>query len=183
MTSAISILAYIRENFDTLGLLQRQKLLYYAQAWHTVWHGTPLFSEPIEAWVNGPVTPKAWRADKTWSSAISASAEDLTDAEKATVNAVVSFYGQLNGSQLSELSHSENPWREAYVEVSPIMRGSVEIRPSDMRTYYSLLAIEKGSRPAKPQLPMADFGEADLDSVIDAELDRWDGLLRILADR
>ena len=33
-----------------------QKLCYYAQAWHcTLRNGEPLFMNPIEAWIHGPV--------------------------------------------------------------------------------------------------------------------------------
>ncbi len=32
-----------------------QKLVYYAQVWSMVWDGRPLFTEPVEAWRDGPV--------------------------------------------------------------------------------------------------------------------------------
>ena len=35
--------------------MKMQKLAYYSQAWHLAREGSPLFVEPVEAWVNGPV--------------------------------------------------------------------------------------------------------------------------------
>ena len=32
-----------------------QKLVYYSQAWATVWDDEPIFKNDIEAWANGPV--------------------------------------------------------------------------------------------------------------------------------
>lgn len=32
-----------------------QKLVYYCQVWHLIWHDRPLFDEDILAWINGPV--------------------------------------------------------------------------------------------------------------------------------
>ena len=32
-------------------------LIYYCQAWHLAWAGTPIFAETIEAWEDGPVVP------------------------------------------------------------------------------------------------------------------------------
>ena len=37
--------------------LKLQKLLYYVQGWHLGIYGEPVFSQPIQAWIHGPVVP------------------------------------------------------------------------------------------------------------------------------
>ena len=45
---------------DFLTNLKLQKLLYYAQAWYLANYQKPLFDEPIEAWVHGPVVVQVY---------------------------------------------------------------------------------------------------------------------------
>ena len=45
---------------DVMTNLNLQKLLYYAQGFHLAIHERPLFSEPIEAWMHGPVVPETY---------------------------------------------------------------------------------------------------------------------------
>ncbi len=40
--------------------LKLQKLLYDAQGHYLGGHGQPLFEDPIEAWVHGPVVPSTY---------------------------------------------------------------------------------------------------------------------------
>ena len=55
MVSAHDVAAYILRKQGPLSAMKLQKLVYYAQAWSTVWDDQPLFSEAVEAWANGPV--------------------------------------------------------------------------------------------------------------------------------
>jgi uncharacterized phage-associated protein len=47
-----------------IDVFKLHKLLYYAQAWHLVWEGEPLFPEQIEAWAGGPVIPELYKFHK-----------------------------------------------------------------------------------------------------------------------
>src|SRR6478735_3641830 len=49
---------------DSISNLKLQKLVYYAQGYHLAIHDRPLFFEPIEAWVHGPVVPELYRSFK-----------------------------------------------------------------------------------------------------------------------
>ena len=52
---------------DGITNLKLQKLVYYAQAWSlALRNGTPMFSEPIEAWASGPVCRPLYRRFKKY---------------------------------------------------------------------------------------------------------------------
>lgn len=121
MANSIEVLAYIKKSFRTPGRMQRQKILYYAQAWHLVWQGAPLFEEDIEAWQNGPVVPIAWRADKGRNDEPGRDYPgDLTPEQCRIVDTVWEFYGRNGGAALSTLTHTEDPWIRHYTEVNPL---------------------------------------------------------------
>lgn len=182
MTTSIDVLAYLRSNYDTFGRMQRQKILYYSQAWHLAWFGVPLFNDQVTAWEKGPVVEAAWRVDCVWDDNIVGQFQ-LTDDERATIDAVFAYYGKFNGTQLSELTHSESPWVDNYVDVGLFLKGHKEINRAEMRTFYSMASIAGVDGPRKPIVQGQFADDAALGSVIDAELTRWAGTLRILADR
>ncbi|MBI5517726.1 MAG: SocA family protein [Deltaproteobacteria bacterium] len=116
--------------------LELQKLLFYSQAWHLAWHGAPLFPETIRAWDCGPVVGEVWYELSRGGALTNASA--LTPAERETVDAVCAFYGTFSGTQLSELTHLERPWAEAWRPERPN-----PIIPLDaMRAYYGAIPCE-----------------------------------------
>ena len=53
--SAHDVARELRELLPSIGAAKLQKLLYYCQGWHVARNGEPLFTETLEAWVNGPV--------------------------------------------------------------------------------------------------------------------------------
>ncbi len=54
MSTADDVARYVLDR-HAMTAMKMQKLVYYAQAWTLARTGEPLFDEPIEAWVNGPV--------------------------------------------------------------------------------------------------------------------------------
>ena len=106
MTWASDVLRYMESRQHLDGRTQKQKLLYYAQAWSLAWRGRPLFEDRIEAWVNGPVVSDFWHEK-------SHPAGDLDAGQKAIADAVLTHYGEKTGEELSVLGHAERPWREA----------------------------------------------------------------------
>lgn len=115
-----------------------QKLVYYCQAWHLVWDEEPLFDAPIEAWANGPVVPELYSQHRgsyrvsTWRSG---NEDALTESEKETVDAVVGYYGEISGHELSQLTHREDPWRDARVG-TPVGKRSNKVIPLDSLLGY-----------------------------------------------
>ncbi len=140
MASAHDVAAYILQQKGAMSTWKLQKLVYYSQAWHLVWDEEPLFSEPVEAWSNGPVVRALYNQHRgqfkvsRWGSG---QPSKLTASERETIDAVLSFYGDKSGHWLSELTHSEPPWREAREGLPPDARGSRRIKRGDMVDYYS----------------------------------------------
>ena len=140
MASVHDVAAYILEKRGKLDTWKLQKLAYYSQAWHTVWEGHPLFSERIEAWANGPVSPDLYRQHvgqferSDWPTG---QADRLTEDERTSIDAVLETYGDKTGHYLSALAHQEQPWIDARHGLAPGQRGNAEITPEAMYLYYS----------------------------------------------
>jgi uncharacterized phage-associated protein len=134
--------AYILENAGAMTTMKLEKLIYYAQAWSLVWDESPLFTEPIQAWVNGPVCPDLYASHRgmfdvaAWKRGDPAS---LTEEQRDTVNAILEFYGNKTSQWLSDLTHAERPWLDAREGLAPGERGQNEITHASMAEYYGSL--------------------------------------------
>jgi uncharacterized phage-associated protein len=142
MATAHDVAAYILRNLDGMSAMKLQKLVYYSQAWHLVWADNALFPDKVEAWANGPVVPALYKHHrgsftvKCWSPG---DAGRLSQEERASVDAVLSFYGEKDAFWLSELTHREAPWKDAREGLAPGERGSREITKAAMAEYYASL--------------------------------------------
>jgi uncharacterized phage-associated protein len=110
--SAHDVAAELRRRFGKdPGVVKIHKLLYYAQGWHLVWTGEPLFHERVEAWTNGPVVADLWHDEKR--SRPRPSASPLSGVQISTVEYVLERYGRYTAKDLIRRTHDEDPWREA----------------------------------------------------------------------
>lgn len=140
MATAHDVAAYILKKVGRVTTMKLQKLAYYSQAWSLVWDDRPMFSDRIEAWVNGPVLPNLYAVHrglfdiKVWPKG---DPKRLNKTQRETVNAVLKFYGDKSSQWLSELTHSEQPWRDARRGLAPGDRGGNEITHAAMAEYYS----------------------------------------------
>lgn len=142
MATVNDVAAYILEKQGEMAATKLQKLTYYSHAWHLVWEESPLFSEPIEAWANGPVSPALYREHRLQFIVSKIDAGDssaLTAKERSTVDAVLKFYGKFSAHQLSELTHSETPWVDARGDLPAGARSQRRIADSAMHEYYDSL--------------------------------------------
>lgn len=143
MATAHDVAAYILEKAGPMTAMKLQKLVYYSQAWHLVWEESPLFSERIEAWANGPVCPALYRDHRgrfqLADGDIEPSDNPLDEAETSTIDNVLAFYGSMSAHQLSELTHREAPWRDARKGMAEFDRGNAEITDAAMAEYYDSL--------------------------------------------
>ena len=142
MASVDDVAAAVLERTGPIDTWKLQKLVYYSQAWHLVWDGDRLFPERIEAWANGPVAPALYQKHRQRYRVSSWPAGDsgrLAPNEIDTIKTVVDFYGDKTGPWLSELTHSEDPWKKARRGLAPGERGNNEITKAAMLEYYSSL--------------------------------------------
>lgn len=140
MATAHDVAAYILSKQGEMTAMKLQKLVYYAQAWSLVWDEKPLFSNRIEAWVNGPVIPVLYKVHKGqfkvagWPKGQPGA---LTQRQRETVEAVLNHYGDKTSQWLSDLTHAEAPWREAREGLAPGDPSTREISHAALAEYYS----------------------------------------------
>jgi uncharacterized phage-associated protein len=118
MATVFDVARYILKKKGTLSTVKLQKLVYYCQAWSLVWDERPLFREQIQAWANGPVVPKLFQHHKgkftvAASDFTDADCSNLTSTQKETINSVLKHYGDRSAQWLVDLTHLEDPWRNA----------------------------------------------------------------------
>jgi len=139
MASVFDVAKYILGKTGAVTTWKLQKLVYYSQAWSTVWDDKPLFDEPIQAWANGPVCPdlyKVHRGKFKIDELPRGSAKHLTASQKETIDKIVNYYGKKSAHYLSLLTHMEGPWREARGDLPPGERGNSVITLDSMAEYY-----------------------------------------------
>ncbi len=138
--------AYILERMGTMTTMKLQKLVYYSQAWSLVWDEKPLFEEDIEAWANGPVVRDLFDCHRGMyqiSSMPIGNARLLDGEQRATVDAVLEYYGDKSSQWLIDLTHLEEPWKQARKGLPRLERGNRVIPLDAMADYYSSLPIEE----------------------------------------
>lgn len=147
--SSLDVADYILKSWpkdkEKLTSMKLQKLVYYSQAWFLAWKKKPLFNEKIFAWVGGPVIRELYnehRGKFYLDSLPKGNAENLTSDQKKVVNEVISSYGRKSAQWLSDLTHSEDPWKKARKDLRPLERGNTEISTQSMYDYYSTLEGE-----------------------------------------
>jgi uncharacterized phage-associated protein len=102
---------------DLISNLKLQKLVYYAQGCHLAVFDEPLFDEPIEAWLHGPVSPVLYQKYKSYeSSGIPCPDEAdftvFTTKQRELLEEVYSVYGQFSAWKLRNMTHEEAPWKD-----------------------------------------------------------------------
>lgn len=140
MANVDDVAAAILERQGPMSTWKLQKLVYYCQAWHLVWEDTPLFSDPIEAWANGPVVRSLYSQHRGFFSLSHwryGKSENLTAGESSTVDAVLKTYGHMSPADLSALTHREIPWILARTGLAEGERGNSRISLESMSEYYA----------------------------------------------
>src|SRR5262245_10409315 len=145
MATVLDVAAYILEKRGRMSAMKLQKLCYYAQAWSLVWLERRLFRERIEAWANGPVCPTLYRVHRgefeVTRRMINGDPGAVQGDDRRAVDGVLQFYGNKKAQWLSDLTHSEDPWRKARErgKLAPGERGKAEITLADMAEFYGSL--------------------------------------------
>jgi len=141
MPTAKDVAQYILEQRGATNTIKLQKLVYYCQAWHLVWEECPIFNDRIEAWANGPVIPSLFFAHQGLFSIGPDSniggSNNLGVSEKETIDVILREYGDKSSQWLVELTHLEDPWKNARGFCRPGARCNNEITHAAMAEYYS----------------------------------------------
>ncbi|MBF6394025.1 DUF4065 domain-containing protein [Nocardia farcinica] len=140
MATVGDVAAYILQRRGEMTAMKLQKLVYYSKAWHLVWENKPLFPEQIQAWANGPVVPELYRQHRRKMNVqpgdINGDPAALTPNEAESVDAVLRFYGDRKAYELSDLTHNENPWRDARGDTPAGAPSNAVITDNAMYEYY-----------------------------------------------
>lgn len=139
VANVLDVAAYILQERGGMTAMKLQKLCYYSKAWHLVWEERPLFSNRIEAWANGPVMPDLYRQHRGQFRVEEMSVgnpSELDDDERESINIVLDAYGPKSAHDLSELSHRENPWRDARHGIPDGARSQSEISDAALMEYF-----------------------------------------------
>ena len=131
---------YILEKLGPMSTMKLQKLCYYSQAWSLVWDDTELFSEEFEAWANGPVCKELYDATRGMFTVTAkdepGDSNNLSENQKDSINLVLDYYAKHNAQWLSQLTHMEDPWLQARVNVPAGESSSNIITKESMALYY-----------------------------------------------
>jgi uncharacterized phage-associated protein len=122
--NVLDVARYILEQTGPITAWKLQKLVYYSQAWSLVWDERVLFEDDFEAWANGPVVRALFNVHKGRLNVDApmfhrGDSVDLDDTARETIDIVLRDYGKFSGRELSEITHSERPWREARKGIPP----------------------------------------------------------------
>ncbi len=112
-----------------LTAMQIIKLVYFGYAWYLALQGEKLFDEKIEAWQYGPVIPSLYHEFKKNGSnpitndtfaqqkEVLRQSDFIEEYEEETLgilSGVWDMYGNANAIELSEITHNNIAWRNAY---------------------------------------------------------------------
>lgn len=140
MVDVIDVAKYILDKCGSMTTMKLEKLCYYSQAWSLVWDEKPLFANQIQAWANGPVCPDLYHEHKGLfrisPTDINGDPDKLSKEQKDTIDGVLNFYGKMGAWQLSNLTHSERPWKDARGDTPQGSWSNAQITESAMAEYY-----------------------------------------------
>lgn len=143
MATVYDVAEYVLNKFRSLTTMKLQKLVYYCQCWSLAWDEEPLFNEEFEAWANGPVCRELYNAHKgdfvVYEGKFSSYCTSyiFSDKQKETMESVINYYGNKDPQWLSELTHKEEPWREARQGVAQGEPSRNIIKKESMQEYYA----------------------------------------------
>lgn len=144
MATVFDVAKYILHTEGRMSTWKLQKLCYYSQAWHMTWTEHPIFNERFEAWANGPVCPDLFHAHQgkfmiSEGDLPRGNADNLSGDEKDSINVVLKTYGDKEPYDLREMTHREDPWKNARGTLPEGASSNKEITVDSMAAYYGSL--------------------------------------------
>ena len=143
MVSVFDVAKYILQKKGRMSTWKLQKLCYYAQAWHYTWTEHRLIKENFQAWRNGPVCPELFQSHKGRFmiefedlKLFNGNPDNLDEDEKESVDKVLEGYGNDEPYYLRQLTHAENPWKDARHGLPEEAEGHEVITLESMGEFY-----------------------------------------------
>lgn len=122
---------YYNDNFiDSIGELKLQKLIYLCQREKLAIVNEPMFSENLEGWKHGPVSPdvRSWYKEGCIDFNYNLSEEDAY-----IIRNVIDQYGSLDSWSLRDLTHRETSWEKSREGLDINERGNRDILLEDIK--------------------------------------------------
>lgn len=146
MEDALDVAEYVLQLTDCITTMKLQKLVFYSHAYSLVHYGSPLVQGHFEAWKNGPVLPELFQEHRgkflIAPGEIKKNAGPLCDRSMTIIKLVVKRLGQKTGRELSEMTHSEDPWKDARGTLDSSSASSTQIGNTAIREFYSTRVID-----------------------------------------
>lgn len=181
--NALITAGYIKNIHGELNPWKLQKLNYFAEAWKLAWVGTPLFSNPIEAWKDGPVVREVYREYRYGSNLSNIDWSPLSSTDREIIKAVLDFYGNFSKQELIDISHEDDPWKNARAGLRPTDIGNRPINKSDLRRFYTRKAILDKDCPTAPSSTIHTPTIETVQEIGAAQETRWKDTLDWLSTR
>lgn len=161
-----------------MGAVKLQKILYYTHAWHLAVTGEPLITDqPFRAYDMGPVVDDVWHKRQDPQARRTAPNPPVLDATASQIaDMVLAQYGRLTGHTLSELTHEEEPWKEAR---GGLPRGEKCRTPLSNDTTIRYFRNKRLCGHTAEELASLGFNSpASVDEETDAD-DLWDSVMSV----
>lgn len=143
MANVFDVAKYILTEIGDMSTMKLQKLCYYSLVESIKKNpAKPLFREKFEAWANGPVCRELFDIHKGKFSINKAMipnkllSRNFTSEDAKIISYVIEEYGRFTGAELSEKTHSENPWKIARAGYLPAENCRIEITNKDIYEFY-----------------------------------------------
>lgn len=141
-----------------------QKLLYYCQGWSLALLGRPLFRDPIEAWVHGPVVKSVHSKFSGQSTGITPTqagppTAQLSPVERKLVEMVWDHMACLTPGKLRQMTHDEPAWKEARGNLPEETHSSVSLNLETMQEFFREQSIKEAKKQTAAGFPVVDPAE------------------------
>lgn len=122
-----------------------QKMLYYAQAFFQALFNKPLFTDPCQAWIYGPVYPEVYFKYRDFGYDpirlpeidFCFNSTTLSEREIKLLDAIIVAFGRYSGSTLRWMTHNEQPWLETRGPLRPTDRSEAVISNDLINSYFA----------------------------------------------
>jgi uncharacterized phage-associated protein len=146
MATIHDVAAYILGKKGPMSAMKLQKLTYFSYGYHLAWEERRLFTEPFQAWANGPVSPALYAEHRgrfqLQPGQITGNVAALDGGERESVDIVMELMGGFTANQLSEMTHRDGPWVQARERAGAraLERSAEPLHDAEIHEYFDALA-------------------------------------------